>query len=100
MANPSSMPVKKRANTRTRPMSPAITSLIPLLYNLHDVGGQHQSLDQAYHPDSINHRVKGDMEGGRDFARTVQIAGHLQQVPADEGEKPHAEEPGEHMDPL
>ncbi len=69
MANPSSMPVKNKASTKTSPVIPATTSFILSPEHLHDIAKQHQPLKEAGHPDPIDYGIKGHLQGGRNLPR-------------------------------
>src|SRR4030065_159577 len=66
MAKPSSIPVKNRAISAPRPMTPTSTSLILAAKYLHDVGDHDQALHQAGGPHAEGDGKEGHAErGGR-----------------------------------
>src|SRR5512136_94442 len=62
IANPNSIPVRNKANTTPRAISPTVTSYIvfPLNY-FYDIAHEHQTQDKAANSHPVSNRIEGHL---------------------------------------
>jgi hypothetical protein len=78
-----------------------VTSFIFTPQYLVDIAEHDEALHEAAHSHSIGNRVKGEPQGGRDFARLIKIHAVLHEVPTyQQEERDHSASGGQVKDIL
>ena len=80
---------------------PTATSFITTPRYFHDIGNKHKTLNETAETDAERHRIKRELTGSRDLARSIECPGIQQEIIADKHKKTETEYPRTDVeDPL
>lgn len=91
MQKASSSPLRKTTIKTSKPMMPIAVSLIFPPEDFHDIAEEYYAFKKTTNPNSIEHRVKWNMTGGRYLSGLGQIHAKDYHIPPDENEQAYSQ---------